>query len=215
MKSIEFSDFLRDVETLLQVDGNASVAASLDAIRTVLETAGPKQVRAAMNSLAEIVYPEAVHHQPNLGSSLDLLERLLAFTTAHCKKAIADDVRRLLHFCERHSAADVSKFVAVTQEAFAAKPKKTASAPAATDAAIELYLQRLDKTLGFEPAFDRVFEELKADKTMRAPQLKKLAKSFTQLSAKSAPDALKSMYRRHANLLETDKHKAAVGGRVG
>jgi hypothetical protein len=68
--------------------------------------------------------------------------------------------------------------------------------------------------LGNDTRFTEVFERLKNDKNLKAPQVKQLAKEFANASGKTKDDALFRILARHQKLMGTEARAKATGGRT-
>ncbi len=79
---------------------------------------------------------------------------------------------------------------------------------------VDYHLSRLEATLG-TPAFDAAFAALKADRSMKAPDVAAVASAFVALTATSAPknQSLDRIRRRNDNLLDARQKDAVLSHR--
>lgn len=216
MQSAAYAEFLSDVIELICPDANSSERTALDALHAAVAAGGKRQLAKTLESLAAADHESAGVFGNGIGNVVEALRRLARFTDSRAKKSIAGDTMKLLDFVQSHPDFAVDGIASVAERIFTApapKPRKQAVAGAPAHL-VETYLRRLDETFGFEPDFTDVYAELKADPVMKAAQLKKLAKLFTKMNAKSASDALRLIYQKHHTVASAEQHKRAVGDRV-
>lgn len=82
------------------------------------------------------------------------------------------------------------------------------------EAAIAQHLDLLEATFTDATAFPRAFEALQADKAMKAPEMKALAKRFAKHTARSKKQALNYIWGRHYSLMLARAKAAATDGRT-
>jgi len=217
MKPKDFSRNLKAAVSLLESLGNNSAASEIAMLARMFEKLDASSVAAIIKKCSTSINKE-YDTGDNTASDLAAVVRSLAKFISHSgKKTFADDLSRLAAWISQHESMSTAKFVQLAEAAFLAEPKKKKKAKtvkAASPETVDMYLQRLDETYGFTDDFDEVYNQLKADDTMKVAQLKKLAKLFTKAAAKSRLEALNVIYRKHSNIVEADLHKAARGGRV-
>lgn len=218
MQSAAYADFLSDTMEFLSLDPASSEIIALDALRAALAAGGKRQVAKTLAALGATEHESTDVFGSAIGSATEPLRRLAKFADAHAKKATAGDTLKLVEFVEAHPNFAVDSLSIVAERVFAetARPANSnkSKSTGALAQLIDNYLGRLDETFGFEPDFNKVFDELQSDAGMKAPQLKRLAKLFTKMTAKSADDALQLIYQKHHTIASADQHKKTVGSRI-
>jgi hypothetical protein len=96
-----------------------------------------------------------------------------------------------------------------------ATPRQTVQEPAVPPAElVKKYLSALQEALGNDARFAEVYERLKKDKNMKAPQVKQLSKEFANTAGSTKDDALFRIQARHQKLMGTEARAKATGGRT-
>ena len=213
MKSDELQKVLADFDVLLGDSACAQLPA-MSAFHEILQIAGAKQLKSTLTRLRNADFGGNSRSGETLGDCQSRLAAFAAFAAAHMKRSAADDLKQLTEFVQEHRDVSVVDFVSVARVALAEAPRKSTRQTCQSAEIVSSYAKKLDETFGFEPDFDEVFETLKSDPKMKAAELKKLAKQFTKLAAKSREDALRKIYNRHTSVLNADLHRRATGGRI-
>lgn len=183
---------VRRLADLLTVRGNATVS---DVCR-ILRTVKPSGVE-----------------EPSIGPLADLLS---AMTETACIFAKADDAKDLRQFAavigeKREYSLD--EFVQRATEALSQRPSRSTTS-AASEEVLRSYLKKLEEALGDEQGFEEVYEQLRADARLKAPDTKKLAKSFVGKAGRSRADALALIYGRHKSLIGARAAAGSTGRRL-
>jgi hypothetical protein len=79
---------------------------------------------------------------------------------------------------------------------------------------VQIYVSRLQESLGNESTFLEVFNELKKDRAMKAGEVKRLAREFAKGAAKTKGDAFDLIWGRHASLMGAAAKAKSTGGRT-
>jgi hypothetical protein len=170
----------------------------------------------AICKLTETLNPGGMTPGGNLQSLLTSLKAMRRCLGDNVKKALADDLVLFTTTLDRFKHVKVAEFAAAVIEqmngAAAPKAKKEPAAPSAE--LVKKYLSALEEALGNDARFTEVYERLKKDKNMKAPQVKQLSKEFTNTAGNSKDDALFRIQARHQNLMGTEARAKATGGRT-
>lgn len=141
-----------------------------------------------------------------------VLDGLRQFSVAAGAKAAAADLATFADMLAPHADTGVTAFVADMKARLAAagKPKKAARKTAGTkakavtnDAAIAQYIAALRGAGTNRPAFEAVFERLKADKSLKAADVGEIAHQYASSvtrykSIKAAHDEISKAFVREA-----------------
>jgi len=215
MKPKDFSRNLEAAAGLLDDLSDKSAASEIAILARMFEKLEASSVAAIIKKCGPLKRTECATAEITVANLVAVIRSLAKFIFHSGKKPFAQDLDRLAEWLSQHKSISMAQFVQLAETAFFAEPKKKAKpVKAASPETVGKYLQRLDETYGFESSFDEVYNQLKADDTMKVAQLKKLAKMFTKATAKSRAEALNAIYSKHSNIVEADRHKAARGGRV-
>jgi hypothetical protein len=180
----------------------------------------------AICKLTENVNPGGMTPGGNLQSLLTSLKAMRRCLGDNVKKALADDLVLFTTTLDRFKHVKVAEFAAAVIEQMnsaaspnakkqKAAPRQTAQEPAVPPAElVKTYLSALEEALGNDTRFTEVFERLKNDKNLKAPQVKQLAKEFANASGKTKDDALFRILARHQKLMGTEARAKATGGRT-
>jgi hypothetical protein len=133
----------------------------------------------------------------------------------HTKSPLVDDLKAFITSLSpfaRCSLEDLSS--ALSARPSTAPARRGGAAKSANPDVVPTYLLRLEAALGDEAKFLEVYNALKSDSAIKAPDAKRLARDFTKRSAKSKPDALNRIWERHASLIGAGGRAKATGGRT-
>ncbi len=161
----------------------------------------------------------------NIQSLLTSLKAMRRCLGDNVKKAFADDLVLFTTALDRFKHVKAAEFAAAVIEQMnsAAAPKgnkKTAAPQRRVEPAVppaELvknYLSALEEALGNDARFTEVYERLKKDKNMKAPQVKQLAKEFANATGKTKDDFFFRILARHQTLMGIEARAKATGGRT-
>jgi len=217
MQSKAFSKLLIDIVDLLSYDATEEQCKSFRMLANVFTSANTSRVAKTLEYLDMIEVRESSASSTKLSSLAATLERLVRFAKLHMKPAAHDNLVRLYNFTTKNSHLDIEDLEKKAIEAFTRKSNSSKTLKQSSpeiDQAVERHLHQLNTTFGFEPEFDEAFAALKADPMIKARELKKIAKRFTKIPAKSGRDALRQIYSKHYVIIAADRDKKAIGSRV-
>lgn len=211
MKAKDFAQFLNEFSEVLSAQGGHGSGAwnELANIFEIRPTASVADVCKQFEAAA----PSA---GGGIGNLIDGMRGLRTLLSSHAKKALIDDLARVVDALSPHrnsSIEELSSAVRTALESPKSKPAKSQKAELNAEL-VGRYLRQLETALGDEAGFVEVFEAIKKDKAIKAPEAKHLAREFAKGAATSKDKALKLIWGRHASLMQARAKGAASAGRT-
>lgn len=206
MKVSAFAGFLDDYQIYLGELGMQAEQAACARLKNIL-LAKPSTSVSDVCKILEIVPPD--------GGSADstsmgrAFAALLGLMRPIAKKALVDDVALIVEVLQDRSLEALAAAVTVAPAAKAGKRK----AVAIDQETVERHLHALEGALRDEISFKLAFAALKADKLVKGPEAKAIAREFSRETAKTKPQALQHVWNRHSSLLEARAKEASRDGR--
>lgn len=214
MKAKDFGLFLEEFANVVSAQASPKDLLSIFA-------ANPAMDVKAICKLTENVNPGGMTPGGNIQSLLISLKAMRRCLGDNVKKAFADDLVLFTKTLDRFKHVKVAEFAAAVIEqmnsaaAPRAAPRRTVQVPAVPPAElVKNYLSAFEEALGDDARFTDVFERLKKDKNMKAPQVKQLAKEFANATGKTKDDFLFRILARHQTLMGIEARANATGGRT-
>jgi hypothetical protein len=213
MKGKEFSELLADLSDVLRAVHARDAADSLSTMRLIFDSASNRDVSAICSVLRGVRPPEHSNGL-RLREMLKLfpaLRRFLRRTKA--SKVAVGDLDAFAAALEEHDDHSASEVTDAAIEKL--REQVTAGSTGGSSAdAVHKYSQLLEDALTDEAQFAVVFQDLKADPAIKAPDAKKLAKLFAKETARSRDHALKLIWGRHTALMGSKARQKANKGRT-
>lgn len=211
MKAKDFAQFLNQFSKVLAGQGSSNPRA-WNELAKIFEIK-PTATVAAICKHLETATPAAGR---GLGNLVDGMRDLKALLPGHAKKGLIDDIARVADALSQHRNSSIEELCSTVRTSLQArKPKPARSQKAELDTeAVGRYLRRLETALGDEAGFVEVYDALRSDKTIRAPEAKHLAREFARESATSKAKALTLIWGRHASLMQARAKGEATAGRT-
>lgn len=219
MKSIEFSNCLKQCSDVLQAAQAPAPARELRQLAMVFSTAGTKKVADVTAKLGRLVVRAESSGQSTLGPLCPVIRALTELVVSISPKA-ASDFALVSELLEHHANDPVDAWCNLAIETLATPPtRKSSSTPKkvaapTNDQLVDRYERILESALGDDLGFRQAYARLESDPEMRAPEMSVLAKRFAAASAKARPAALKKIFARHQALMISRAASAATAGRV-
>ena len=204
MKVSAFAGFLDDYQIYLGELGMQAEQAACAKLKSIL-LAKPS---ASVSDVCKILKGTPVDGGSADSASIGrAFAALLGLMRPIAKKALVDDVALVVELLQGRSLASLA--------AAAAPPaKKAQGKSAAVDQhTVDRHLQVLESALRDETSFKLAFAALKADKLVKLPEAKAIAREFSGETAKTKPEALQHVWKRHSSLLEARAKEASRDGR--
>jgi len=151
--------------------------------------------------------------EPSLGDLSGLLTAMADAACVFAKSVDAKDLRQFVAVIEEKREHSLDAFVQQATEALIKRSSRSVPS-GVSEEVLRSYLKRLEEALGDEQGFEEVYQQLQADTRLKAPDLKKLAKSFVGKSGKSKIDALGLIYGRHNSLISARGAAGSTGRRL-
>ena len=214
MKGKDFADVLNCYANLFRDIGAVRDGAAIQSLATYLHTTGNSAVATTCRGLAKLK-PSPSYGRGEIGRFLTIAEKLRPCLVATAKKAVIDDLNRLIATLEPFANLSISYLIQAAQEQKAKAPQKKKSAsPALSDEGIAAYVEKLTEALTDADAFIEVYDTLKKDSAVKADTAKKISKAFARRSGKTKTEALKLIWDRHASVLSAKGRADAIGERT-
>jgi len=213
MKAKDFGKFLSAFANLLADAGATESARMWRVLLPMFEVRPSASVKDVCNVITQIDGGGQVG-APTVQDLVRMLSAMEQCFSQSAKKEFVDDFKRF-----GDSLCAISKTPLVDLADGAVNRLETltsgsARKPAMPTADIQDYLRRLEESLDSRERFVEIFDILKNDKSVKAPDAKRLAREFTKQSAKSKTDALSRIWERHASLIEAGAKAKTTGGRT-
>lgn len=209
MKSKDFAVFLSDYAKVLDESGATDGANAWRALANVFS------VRPAVSVTGTCkLFPAVKGGGPDREITLIAsgIPSLLRMLKPFCKKALVDDLEALERALSISSGVSLGDLLlALTPPAVPARiaaPKGQADRHVVQD-----HLAALENTFRDEGAFKLAYAALKADKRVKLPEAKALAKEFAGENAGTKAQALKFIWGRHNSLMESRAKEQSRDGR--
>lgn len=211
MKAKDFAQFLKNWSELLAGQGGNNAGAWKELAKVI-------EIKPAATVADICKHLKAAPPAPGQGidNVIDGLRGLEALLKPYAKKALIDDLAKLADALAPHRNASIEGLSSAIMIAVQANKSKSVRSQKAelNVGAIERHLRRLETALGDEAGFEEAFEALKNDKSIKAPEAKRLAREFAKGTAASKDKALKLIWGRHAALMLARAKGAATAGRT-
>ena len=221
MKVAAFRALLEAAEGLYRDGGNETAAQTLSALARLLAARDAMTVAAFAALLGNVPAADdsrAGQGGPTVAELKDSLASLQSFCQAAGAKTAEKDLKVLAAALEVHAAESLESFIARMQvwlSEAAAKPKGRSKAPATKSAtsneeAIASYLATL-RNAGIDRAnFEAVLATLKADKSLKSPEVAEIARRYANTVTK-----YKSIAAAHADISSAFTQRARFANKVG
>ena len=205
MKVSAFAGFLDDYQIYLGELGMQVEQAACAKLKSILLAKPSASVSDVCKSLKGTPVDGGSADSASIGRAF---AALLVLMRPIAKKALVDDVALVVELLQGRSLASLAA-------AAAAPPaKKAQGKSAAVDQhTVDRHLQALESALRDETSFKLAFAALKADKLVKLPEAKAIAREFSGETAKTKPEALQHVWKRHSSLLEARAKEASRDGR--
>jgi hypothetical protein len=221
MKVAAFRAILAAAEGLYRDGGNETAAQALNLLAQLLAVRDTMTVAAFTALLAKAPTADdvdAVAGAPTVAQLKDSLVRLQSFCQAAGAKTAEKDLKLLADALAVHAAQPVATFSAYVQawlSEAAAKPKsrsKSAATKSATsnEEAIASYLAALRNARIDRADFEAVLARLKADKSLKSPEVAEIARRYANSVTK-----YKSIAAAHADISSAFTERARFASKVG
>ena len=206
MKVSAFAGFLDDYQIYLGELGMQAEQAACAKLKSIL-LAKPS---ASVSDVCKILKGTPVDGGSADSASIGrAFAALLGLMRPIAKKALVDDVALVVELLQGRSLASLAAAVAAAPPA-----KKAQGKSAAVDQhTVDRHLQALKSALRDETSFKLAFAALKADKLVKLPEARAIAREFSGETAKTKPQALQHVWNRHSSLLEARAKEASRDGR--
>jgi hypothetical protein len=207
----EFGQFIEafaDMLTAAGAIGQASTWRALAPVFRIKPSASVKELCKVMSGASASAGTDDTCIK-NVVTSIDLLKRCIG---ENAKKALLNDLTTLAGALSPFEGVTVADFVDATTAKIEAALSPQVPAPSGD--LINSYLLALEAALGDDAKFREVFDKLKRDPAMKAPQAKQLAKSFAGAAGNSKTGALDNIWARHESLIGAGARAKATGGRT-
>ncbi len=186
----------------------------LRAVASVLAETGTQTVAATCKKLEKLKITEC-NGTGEVGRFLSTAQNLQKCVEATSKKAIVDDLKRLLEFLPPFAELSAGQLrEALQSQPKSATRKRSRSAASLSDDGIASYVHQLTDALGNDQAFSEVFNSLKKDVAVKAPVAKKIAREFAKKAGRTKADSLKLIWERHASVVGAKARAVATGDRT-
>lgn len=219
MKSKDFAEFLKALTELLGASDAATQCRAWQTILPIFNVRPKENVRTICKWLAEVSISGGEQTEDCFQQLIHLTPVIKGFLKTSAKKQIIDDFNVFAdtivildgRSISKSSQEFVSRFSASSQKK---PPKKGPSPPINIEETLATHIGRLKEALDDESAFAKVFDAIKMDKDLKAPELKRLARDFSGRSAKTKVEALDLIWDRHASLVGAANKNKNTGGRT-
>ena len=220
MKVAAFRAILAAAEGLYRDGGNETAARTLGLLAGLLAARDAMTVAAFAALLAKA--PTAHDGRVAAGATVAQLKGVLASLQSFCQAAGAKtaekDLKVLADALAVHGAQPVETFSAYVQvwlSEAAAKPKGRSRSPAtknttSNEEAIASYLEALHNAGIDRAAFEAVLATLKADKSLKSPEVAEIARRYANTVTK-----YKSIAAAHAGISSAFTERARFASKVG
>lgn len=206
MKVSAFAGFLEDYQIYLGELGMRAEQAACARLKDILLSKPSASVSDICKSLMAAPPDGGSANVMHLRQSL---AALLGLMRPIAKKPLLDDVAIVVELLEGRSLEALAAAVSA-----APPPKKGKGKVAAVDReTVDRHLQALEGALRDEASFKLAFAALKADKLVKLPEAKAIAREFSGETAKGKLQALQHVWNRHSSLLEARAKEASRDGR--
>jgi hypothetical protein len=149
------------------------------------------------------------------GPSLDSILASAGLKIDQKKRTLRDDLRDFLAALMPFKSASPHELVEAVRKKLAPSTRSTLRHQTQPRPDIlQTYLPRLEQALGDNAQFTEVYNTLKADKLVRAPDAKKLSKAFAKETAQTKDQAFDLIWAHHSSLLQSRAKAAATAGRT-
>jgi hypothetical protein len=219
MKLDAFRTILAAAEKLYRGGGDDGAAQALDLLARLVAGRGPMTVAAFATRLSGIPVSAASDTPaggPTVAGLQATLRSMLEFCEAAGAKTAAKDIRALADSLEAHVAESLNVFCAQADAWLAApKPKgrgkgAAKKSAALNEAAIMSYLESLHAAGTDRTAFEAALARLKADKSVKSPEVAEIARRYANTVTK-----YKSMAAAHADIASAFTQQARFANKVG
>jgi hypothetical protein len=206
MKAKLFGQFISALAQLLEDFGAHTQSRGWLSLLPIFDGKPSDSVKDVCKELSEI----------NLSSGSDgatiedlilILPAVNTFLKQSAKKAIIDDFNLFAG-----AISPLARF-AISDLVDAVSRKRAGHTEPVADV-ISRHLNRLGDALTDEANFLKAFNTLKVDKSLKAADIRLLAREFTRQSAKSKADAFERIWDRHASLIAAGARAKVTGSRT-
>ncbi|SRR5258708_6833282 len=201
-----FADMLGDAGSI----GQAQAWRELLPIFKAKPSAGMKEICEAMARVDPTTPTGGVEIQ-NIITLMRSLKRCLG---DNAKKALIDDLNLLADALSPFAQFSIADFTNATVASLTPATTLAHRSSEPHHDLVKRYLRDLEDALGNEAAFPELFNKLKKDRDMTAPQVKQLAKEFADASERTKANALDRILARHESLVGAGARAKATGGRT-
>ena len=221
MKVAAFRAILAAAEGLYRDGGNGTAARTLNVLAQILAARDAMTVAAFAALLAKAPTADnvdAAAGAPTVAQLKDSLDSWQSFCQAAGAKTAEKDLKVLADALAVHGAQPVETFSAYVQvwlSEAAAKPKGRSRSPAtknttSNEEAIASYLEALHNAGIDRAAFEAVLATLKADKSLKSPEVAEIARRYANTVTK-----YKSIAAAHAGISSAFTERARFASKVG
>jgi hypothetical protein len=214
MKSKDFADLAAEVAELLDNSGAAPAANAWQMFSGVFNLKPTAKVSEICKSLSSVSpdLPPVSNNLPRVKLIVQSIPALDRLFTKIGKNAISNDLRSIANAIAPFGEMGVSDFSALVSERLTQSTAKRK--PSTNLELVERYVASLEQTYRDESAFKLAYAALTADKSVKAPEAKEIAKRFAGAGGKNKVESLKSIWRRHEIILIDRAKDAATAGRT-
>jgi len=210
MKAKVFQEFLLALTDLFASTGINNQSAAWLAISPIFDVSG--SVKDVCKRLSDLT-PSATREGPQVADLIVAFSALSKILRQTAKQQTVNDFNLFTISVTPFANFGIQDLVnAMTNTS--SKLSKRSGRVGSISENIDQHLDRLERTLADEEAFLAAFSDLKADKLLKAPDVKQLGRAFTKQSSKSKADALQRIWDRHASLIGAGARAKATGGRT-
>ena len=129
------------------------------------------------------------------------------------KAEFVRDLGSAIDLLEGHSDFDLEDLQSVVPTLIIEKASRSRSASAPNSQLVNKYLKKLEESLGDDVGFPLTFDQLKSDKSARAPEIAAITKRFIGTAVKTKAANLKKIWSRHHALMTSRAQSASRDGR--
>lgn len=201
----------------LEVTTPAEVPAGLRRFAAILGLAENVRTSTFVSDLSKTAIPASNDGTIRLKKLIPSLQGLAGFLTEiGANKSLVKDVGAILDLVHQHRDASLREFGAIVKRQVKTAPSWIA------DRGVELldeelvtdYLKRLERALGNDHAFRKLYDEIKSDRRVSRIEAVELASRFLSPIAPSTPrtKALQTVMHRHEKLMDNRAASRAIGG---
>ena len=214
MKAEIFGQFLGAFADLLDDAGAVAQARAWRALLPIFKVGPSPSVKDVSKALSKIDRPTRTD-APTVEDLARLFPAVERCLSRGATKPLLDDFKLVADALSPFAKWSVVDLVDATVRRLSAQSggrSRQMTDPIAD--AVPGYLRRLEGAVGDSTKFSEVFDDLKRDKTVKAPDAKRLAREFTKQSARSKIEALNRIWERHASLIGAGEKAKSTGGRT-